>query len=79
MAAIAGVWNTGRHREHAAERVTADVDGGNRLLNLRHVARRALVSDAAGFVAGVLLNGRSAGTVCERGPDIAGEAHLRVL
>ncbi len=67
MAAIAGVWNTGRHREHAAERVTA-IDVGNRLLNLRHVARHALVSDAVGFVAGVLLNGRSAGTVCERGP-----------
>lgn len=63
MATIAGVWNTGRRGEDEAERVAADVDVGNGLLNLRHMACHALVSTASGFVVGVLLEGRSARTV----------------
>ena len=63
MAAIAGVWHTGRRGEDEAERVAADVDVGNGLLNLRHMACHALASTTSGFVVGVLLYGRSARTV----------------
>jgi len=62
MARVAGVRNLQdlrRRGSNEVERMAPDVHVGDRLLDLRHVARDALVALATRFVMGVLLDRRS--------------------
>ena len=77
MAAIARVWNAeplGLGREDEPEGVTADVDVGNGLFDLRHVAGHALAPSAAGLMMSVLLYRRGVRTV-GRTRAVALQAH----
>jgi hypothetical protein len=61
MADVAGIWDIHAFsiaRRDKVKRVTPDILVGDRLLDLRHVARDALVSGTARLVVGMLLNRR---------------------
>jgi hypothetical protein len=79
MTGIAGVWDAGHSGENEAERVAADVDVSNGLLNLRHMAGHTLASAARGFVVRVLLDGRSARTVGRTRSVTLQAKHIRGL
>ena len=78
MAAGAWIWNLEliRHfRRNERERVTADIDIRNRLLDLRHVAGHTVVAGTAGAMMGMRLDARGVRTVGRRGA-VAGQANL---
>jgi hypothetical protein len=59
MATVAGIWNpvsVGFRGRNELERMAMHVYIGNGLLNLGHVARRALAAGAAVFVVCVFVN-----------------------
>ena len=66
MAGNARIWNVQCFRSRRgdeAERMRSDVDVGNGLLDLRHVAVHTFIPDAAGFMMCVRLDGLSMGAV----------------
>lgn len=66
MANITGVrdlQSVARCRSDESKRVARHVHVGDRLLDLRHVARDAIIALATRVVMGVLLDRRSVGTV----------------
>lgn len=82
MADIARIRNFQRIRRFRSDemkRVGADVDVGDGLLNLRHVARNTFTARSARFVMGVRLRRRRVRTIRRAGPVTIQTQNVRRL